>query len=1162
LSLDPLEARQLLTVSPQLLGDLNANPNLGSSDPRNIVQVGNVAYFTAHTDLTGAGLWKTNGTAAGTALVSLEQAKNLFNFNGTLFFAGTDNAGDTELWKSDGTTAGTVRVLDLNPGTISSTPREFTVFQNTLYFIADSNHAGGLWKTDGTAAGTQLVQGNFTSQYGYPGPTELTTAGGKLFFVGESASTHQEELWVSDGTTAGSSVVKNLNGNLSSHPIDLTPVGTTLFFSALDVGGEELWQTDGTAAGTVMVQDINPGSPASSPREMVNVGGTLFFSAVQAGFGRELFMSTGAGGTTQLVKDIFGGTSSSSPTYLTNVNGKLFFSALNAVAGRELWSSGGTAATTTRVADIVPGGLGSLPRGLINLGGTLFFAADSAVGTELWKSDGTTAGTVLVKDIFAGGDSGLDITSYSPSTLTNFQGSLLFAAQNGAGFELWKSQGDANTTNLVKDLNGGTLSSTAADLTNVSGTLYFTANYVPTPGNTFPQGELWKSNGLGGGTVKVADISSYKAYRRFGYDYAGNSLANVNGVLYFANGDATHGFELWKADASGIALVKDIFPGAASSIPQYLTNVNGTLFFSARGTSNNTELWKSDGTSAGTVIVKDLGEANPSYGYYGSYPKGLANHNGKLYFSSEGANYVSDGTAAGTVQTPLPQALTAVGSTLYYATGTSIFKTDGLSAGTEVKFIDPNANPSDLINIAGTLYFTAFDAARGRELWKSDGTAAGTVPVKDIAAGAGSSTPTEFANVGGTLFFVAGDSTAGRELWKSDGTAAGTVRVRDIVAGASGSYPMRLTNVNGFLYFNAFDTAGGRELWTSDGTFAGTARLADLEPGFVGSDPWQLLAVGRNLFFSAATSALGRELYVVPPAANVAPTLDTAPNPTLATIVEDASNPQGTLVQNLVANSQTDPDAGAKKGIAVIAAGGLSVGTWQYSLNGGATWKALGVPADTAARLLPADSQTKVRFIPHANFNGQVKLFYRAWDQTQGTAGSLFDLTGNIGGSTAFSQAFETATLTITPVNDAPVLNTAATMLTPVAKNATNPPGTLVQTLVSGKISDVDANALQGIAITGQTGAANGTWQFSTNGGTTWQNLGTPSESSARLLAADSLTKIRFVPNAGFTGQVTLRYRAWDRTQGAAGSTLSTSGLTGTTGPFSTASVTATLSVG
>src|SRR5262249_5074127 len=90
------------------------------------------------------------------------------------------------------------------------------------------------------------------------------------------------------------------------------------------------------------------------------------------------------------------------------------------------------------------------------------------------------------------------------------------------------------------------------------------------------------------------------------------------------------------------------------------------------------------------------------------------------------------------------------------------------------------SDPANFLEVNGTLYFAATDAAHGNELWKSDGTAAGAVLVKDIAPGSAGSGPQALLTVGGVLYFTANDGVHGRELWKSDGTAAGTMLVKDI----------------------------------------------------------------------------------------------------------------------------------------------------------------------------------------------------------------------------------------------------------------------------------------------------------------------------------------------------------------------------------------------
>ena len=135
----------------------------------------------------------------------------------------------------------------------------------------------------------------------------------------------------------------------------------------------------------------------------------------------------------------------------------------------------------------------------------------------------------------------------------------------------------------------------------------------------------------------------------------------------------------------------------------------------------------------------------------------------------------------------------------------------------------------NLTEVNGLLYFT-FETEPHEELWKSDGTAAGTSRVKTFT------TVQNLVNVNGTLFFSAGDDVVSyQRLWKSDGTVAGTVLVKDISAGAGNPYFVKLFNANGTLFFTANDQVNGEELWKSDGTEAGTVLVKNIEPGPGGS---------------------------------------------------------------------------------------------------------------------------------------------------------------------------------------------------------------------------------------------------------------------------------------------------------------------------------------
>src|SRR5262249_29898719 len=138
--------------------------------------------------------------------------------------------------------------------------------------------------------------------------------------------------------------------------------------------------------------------------------------------------------------------------------------------------------------------------------------------------------------------------------------------------------------------------------------------------------------------------------------------------------------------------------------------------------------------------------------------------------------------------------------------------------------------------------------------------------------GSANSSPSNLTNVNGTLFFSAASPGIGTELWKSDGTAAGTVLVRDINPGSSGSFPGNLTNVGGTLFFSAFEPTTETELWRSDGTPEGTVLVEDINPGpAVGSSPGSLTNVGGILFFAATTHGpTGRELWLWPPPVTVA----------------------------------------------------------------------------------------------------------------------------------------------------------------------------------------------------------------------------------------------------------------------------------------------------
>ncbi len=177
---------------------------------------------------------------------------------------------------------------------------------------------------------------------------------------------------------------------------------------------------------------------------------------------------------------------------------------------------------------------------------------------------------------------------------------------------------------------------------------------------------------------------------------------------------------------------------------------------------------------------------------------------------------------------------------------------------------------------------------------------------------------------------------------------------------------------------------------------------------------------------------------------------------------------------------------------------------------------------------------------------------------TTGARTVRFVLTDGDGGT---SPNYDT-TVTVSAVNDAPVLANTALSLT-VAEDAGGPSGavgSLVSALTGG-ITDGDSGASKGIAITGRN-QTNGTWYYTTNGGSTWTVVGAVSNTSALLLADNGSTRLYFAPNANYTGtsSAALTVRAWDQTSGTAGTKVSTASNGGTTA-FSSATDTVDVTV-
>ncbi len=419
-----------------------------------------VVFFSADDGPDGIALWQSDGTTAGTTLfkdgnnkpVTAPSNLHVVKITGvdTLFFSATDSSHGRELWKSDGTAGGTGIVTDIRSGSGDSNPSNFLTAtlqgKPVLVFTADDGMSGTeLWSSDGTPLGTTRIAdiqpGLGGSISGYVGLTAMTVGGSdEVFFVADDG-THGRELWHTNGTALGTSIVADLNPAGGSDPTALTvfPVAGAdrLFFSAKPDGVHAaLCSSDGTEAGTAIVPDAD-GHQIADPTEMAvldnGVAELLFFAATDSVAGAEIWRSDGIA-PPELVADINQkpGTGSN-PSHLTPGDSILYFVADDGSLGPELWQTDGTEPGTNVVADINNGNGGSSPENLTPVGSTLFFTANDGLhGIELWKTDGTDTGTVRVTDINP------QAASSTPGGLLNVRGTLFFAAQDAvAGREPW-----------------------------------------------------------------------------------------------------------------------------------------------------------------------------------------------------------------------------------------------------------------------------------------------------------------------------------------------------------------------------------------------------------------------------------------------------------------------------------------------------------------------------------------------------------------------------------------------------------------------------------------------------------------------------------------------------------------------------------------------------
>lgn len=439
---------------------------------------------------------------------------------------------------------------------------------------------------------------------------------------------------------------------------------------------------------------------------------------------------------------------------------------------------------------------------------------------------------------------------------------------------------------------------------------------APTPRVLFPAGDLktgiqlWTSDGTREGTRVLKEINPQS--RLDATNYAHWSFPNVQAtpftlwkdrVWFFAN-DGVHGCEPWSSDGTetGTELLKDLNPGGSDSLSPWGSDLrihvaDDQLWFSGARSGDvlsfsDDVLWFSGGGEANTAPAPTQDRLVPFSGPYWLTPleKGLACNakwfrassdgpgDGNTHLVGCGKDWLGEILQSGaeiSARYPfrLGRDLLFWSSNWEHGAGHYRLINGGPDGkrGTTLLDLGNGSSPNphwdwnlSYRDLNGLTFFEVdipSETGRHYSLWRTDGTAAGTFKLMDLAELSG-----QIANCTvffkGRWYFTADDGVHGMEPWSTDGTPEGTRLLADLMPGPTGSFSgfsaEHLLCSGGYfvfkdrLYFGA-DSPWGHVLWSSDGTPQGTAILANPARNLENLPCWPAAyaAVGDTLYFSA-----------------------------------------------------------------------------------------------------------------------------------------------------------------------------------------------------------------------------------------------------------------------------------------------------------------------
>ncbi len=932
-------------LTPILLRDIDTT-GANSIDPKcrfGLGPLGPITLFAANDGVNGCALWKSDGSDAGTMKVKtiLPIAGAVATLYNALYFTADDGVHGPQLWRSDGSEGGTYRVASVKPDV------DLVSLAGAIYFFVDGGARNWqLWRSDGTLSGTSMV---WSFQFDNDAkPYSLVAMNGKLYYLMSTEVGYGKfELWTSDGTTKGTRLTVNLPGGVYNN---LSVANNTLFFSmsiADDYNGSNVWRSDGTPQGTYAIRTTDGNRAIHYSNAYTPFNGQMYFVSYQYTneYSWALYRTDGTKTGASLVFT----SSYQIPNRLNAAGSALYFlGTYGDSSNYELKRVDVTSSGMVRVVGIPPpnpgenyevfGGYGTMT-GLND--GRLVFGRKG----QWWVTDGTVTGT------FGLGAGQPYVSWLTPQT--NLIYAAIYDAVNGS--ELWKTDGTAAGTKLVKDINPSTNDSLVNQLTAVNGSLFFRASVAPN------QPTWWQSNGTALGTQQVITFSALA-----------NELTTSGPWLYYADGG------IWRTDGSptgtlrvtpdgvGAGGIACVYKGGCYIGPAEITRAGQNVFFNARSNLGN-QLWRSDGTLTGTLpLITFQSSIGDSLVHY---PTAITDT--VLFFAqfSSMGLWRSDGTIAG-VGTQFIREVSwpsnvrvVVGSTLFWKDSfysAMLWKSDGTYEGTVT--VQMPASIARLESVNSKLIFSSNDG----KLWRTDGTFEGT---QELGSFDPSLSDGRWFSAGNRLFMTQTVSAQLGSLITTDGTAADTRRLLDY----STASPVRYVAAYGDGYLFVM----GNELWATDGTTGGTHKLLQLLPSqSMSTNANNYLLVGNTLYFEASYGGTGYELWAL--------TLSDAPDVRLslpARVFVSPTNPAS------VAVDITNFGAGTAQSATLTATLGLSL-TYVSDTSGITPT----VQGNTLVWALP-----NLASLSRQAFNLSVRL-------PNSSIGSRYPITFTLGTSTPASQ--------------------------------------------------------------------------------------------------------------------------------------------------------------